>query len=244
MDVRALAVEDAPAVRSVARRSLAASYEPALEEETIAEAVGRWYDDDAVAELTDGDAEFALVAVDGGSVVGFVQAEVVDDVGQLRWLHVDPDARRGGVGDRLLAAAREELAERGVERCTGHVLAANEDGQRFYRTHGFEKRGERTLSVGGVERTEYVYAEPAAGDRMETATAADGERLYVDYADASRGTRAPFAPAYRDEERTQRYGWVCANCGSADTTMDTMGRVECADCGNSRRPSRWDAGYL
>ncbi|WP_245626069.1 DUF5816 domain-containing protein, partial [Haloparvum sedimenti] len=38
-------------------------------------------------------------------------------------------------------------------------------------------------------------------------------------------------------------GFYCGNCGSLDTAMDTMGRIECNECGNIRKPEEWDAAH-
>ncbi|WP_435096072.1 DUF5816 domain-containing protein [Halarchaeum sp. P4] len=79
---------------------------------------------------------------------------------------------------------------------------------------------------------------------LRPVTTADGESAYVDPADATRGSRAPFVPLYRDPERSDRHGWFCTGCGGADVAMDTMGRLTCGQCGNERKPTSWDAAYL
>lgn len=57
------------------------------------------------------------------------------------------------------------------------------------------------------------------------------------------GTDGPFFAAYF-EDGENLYGWFCANCGTLDTAMDSMGRLECNRCGNTCSPSEWDAAYL
>lgn len=71
-----------------------------------------------------------------------------------------------------------------------------------------------------------------------------GAELVVATDERSRGSEAPFFAVYRDPDRSRQYGWFCANCESVDAAMDPMGRIECTDCGNRRRATRWDAGYL
>lgn len=78
---------------------------------------------------------------------------------------------------------------------------------------------------------------------MERATTPDGATLYVSTADGARGSKGPFYVAYADPEGDRRYGWYCGNCESADAAMDPMGRVECNDCGNRRKPTEWDAAH-
>ena len=73
---------------------------------------------------------------------------------------------------------------------------------------------------------------------------AEGDELVVVSSERTRGSKAPFYGLYHAEDRSRRFGWFCANCESAATVMDPMGRIECTDCGNRRRATRWDAGYL
>lgn len=71
----------------------------------------------------------------------------------------------------------------------------------------------------------------------------DGEALYVDTGDGERGSEAPFYVAYRDTDRTRRWGYLCGNCDSFETAMDSMGRIECSTCGNRKKPDEWDAAH-
>ena len=72
----------------------------------------------------------------------------------------------------------------------------------------------------------------------------DGETLYVAYKEASVGSRGAFHVSYLEESLENRYGWYCSVCESFDNAMDPSGRVVCNDCGNVRKPTRWDAAYL
>lgn len=78
---------------------------------------------------------------------------------------------------------------------------------------------------------------------LEPETTGAGETVYVDRAEAERGSKAPFYIVYLSDERERRWGYVCANCGSLDTAMDTMGRIQCTDCDNVRKPEEWDAAH-
>lgn len=78
---------------------------------------------------------------------------------------------------------------------------------------------------------------------MEPATTADGETVYVSTSEGARGSKGPFYVAYADADGERRYGWVCGNCDGLDTAMDPMGRVECTDCDNRRKPTEWDAAH-
>jgi len=67
-------------------------------------------------------------------------------------------------------------------------------------------------------------------------------RLHVDTDSPEQGSAGVFYPAYTDDG--DRYGFVCGSCRSSSVCMDTMGRLACADCGNERKPTQWDAAYL
>lgn len=91
-------------------------------------------------------ANFCLVARDGagtavaGAVVKLNGPESIwptERSGELETLAVLPDWRSAGVGGALIAAARAELARRGLESMSIEVLHANVDGLRFYERHGF-----------------------------------------------------------------------------------------------------------
>ena len=78
---------------------------------------------------------------------------------------------------------------------------------------------------------------------MEERTAPDGRTVYVTRDEGDRGSKGPFYVAYLSSDRAQRYGWVCGQCRSLDTAMDTMGRVVCNECENFRKPTTWDAAH-
>ncbi|MXR42622.1 GNAT family acetyltransferase [Halobaculum sp. WSA2] len=76
-------------------------------------------------------------------------------------------------------------------------------------------------------------------DAVETAA---GE-LYVDRADGERGSKSPFYHVYADEAGETRWGYFCGNCETVNNAMDSMGRIECNECGNMRKPEEWDAAH-
>jgi ribosomal protein S18 acetylase RimI-like enzyme len=251
MDVRHATREDVEAVRQVARESLAASYGHAIDAEFIDEAVAGWYDpDDLVAELEDDDAVF-VVAAEGDRVVGFAQSYVVrrrEAIGEVDWLHVDPDRRGEGIGAELLDYLERALFERGVGRIEGRVLDANETGREFYEQEGYDDIGKRRVRIADGEFVEHVFSKfldaETEGPTIEGRTGPDGETLYVAYDESMRGSSAPFYAVYADEDRTDRWGWFCGGDESFHVAADAMDRFECHECGNRTKPSRWDAAYL
>jgi hypothetical protein len=78
---------------------------------------------------------------------------------------------------------------------------------------------------------------------MEEREAPDGATLYVDTAEGEIGSKAPFYAAYTSEAADTRWGWFCSNCETFDNAMDTMGRIQCNECGNFRKPDEWDDAH-
>lgn len=77
---------------------------------------------------------------------------------------------------------------------------------------------------------------------MERLTMGDGS-VYVARDEAERGSDGPFYVLYRTPDRERRWGYLCGNCESTNTAMDTMGRIVCNDCPNQRKPTEWDAAH-
>ena len=242
IEIREAESGDVDGIRNVARESLRASYADVLDEEVIQTAVENWYADEAMdAELGE-EGMLYLVAVAGDEVVGFSQNLVAEEDGTILWLHVDPDNRDENVGTTLLNHTLATLSERGVERIAAEVLAENEAGCTFYEANGFEKASDRDREIGGETHVENVYVHE--GRAKFEAREFDGQTLHVNWAESERGSDAPFYAAYSDDDGEDLYGWFCSNCGSFDTAMDSMERLECNDCGNQKKPVRWDASYL
>lgn len=250
MDIRQATTNDSEGIRRVARRSLTATYD-FLDEETLERAIDQWYDEDALEEAIAEDSDVFIVGAIDDEVVAYSQSAIVgadEGVGEIRWLHVDPDHRGKGIGPELLERTREVLRSSGVDVIRGVVLAGNESGSDFYQYHGFDRAGDRKIQIGDETYTELAY-ETGTRRRSEDLREGvdrvdfDGEEVFVFRDEGDRGSKGMFFPAYRDRDRDELVGWVCT-CGSTDNAMDTMGRLECNACGNQRKPTRWDAAYL
>lgn len=63
----------------------------------------------------------------------------------------------------------------------------------------------------------------------------------IDWNRPTVGTEAPFYTVEKDDEA---YSWLCGNCRTTEVAVDTMGRIVCSDCSNSKRPTDWDSAYL
>jgi ribosomal protein S18 acetylase RimI-like enzyme len=250
MDVRQATTDDIAGIRTVAKRSLSASY-PFLSEGSIAEAVEQWYADDPLTETLTESGDIFLVATVNHEVIAFSQSAVLgksNSIGEIRWLHVDPDYRGRGVGETLYERTEEVLTGQGVERVRGVVLAGNRSGVEFYERHGLELVDEREVTVGGETEPELVFETSSnrVGDSFAEVERHDfeGETVYVFADRGEHGSKGDFRPGYTDPDGEEMFGWYCGACGSFDNAMDTMGRIECNACGNVRKPTRWDASYL
>ncbi len=249
MEIREATDDDVETIRSIAQRSLESTYTDFLDQETVDDAIEQWYGDAFGDDLADKHSLILLLERDG-EVVGFSQSDLVGQrhgTGRILWLHIDPDHRGGGIGVRLLVRTREQLLEKGADDIQAFVLADNEGGNEFYAQNGFEQAGQREVEIGEETFTESVYAEGAIDDEgwgTVDELEVDGETVFVSYGEAARGAKSPFYRAYETEDREELYGWFCGNCDSMDNSMDTMGRIECNNCGNRRKATRWDASYL
>jgi len=249
MELRDATAADVDAIREVARESLLASYDHAVEEALLAEAVDEWYDpDDLVADVDD-ESTVCPVAVVDDDVVGFAESYVVgrrERVGEIDWVHVHPDHRESGIGSALLERVEAELSDADVDRIEARVLVANEAGTAFYEGEGYELVGERAVEIGEETFDEREYRKQVSrltGISEGVVETDAGDTVYVAFDENERGSKGPFYVAYADPDREQRYGYFCGNCEGTDIAIDTMDRMECTDCGNRRKPSRWDAAY-
>lgn len=274
MDPREPTPDDADRIRELVRSSMTTSYR--LSPEQIESVLEDQFSDDRLTALAEDADGVALVADDGAEleervVAGVVVGEVVDGVGEIRWLEVDPEHRGAGLGTSLLESAVEAFRERDVDHVRATTLEKSTEGEQFLERFGYVRTEERTIELGDETLVEYVHTEPSAADDddatdsaktdagevdfpdteisdgVRTAATDDGQRVYLDTDDESSGTEDSFFATYTDEEFTDRYGYYCANCGSLNVMADDMDRLECGQCGNShatRSGATYDDSYL
>jgi ribosomal protein S18 acetylase RimI-like enzyme len=82
----------------------------------------------------------SFVAVENGALVGAVLCGNDGRRGFLHHLAVASSARRKGTGRELIRRSLAALAVRGMRKCHIFVIAANEEGKRFWRRVGWEER--------------------------------------------------------------------------------------------------------
>jgi ribosomal protein S18 acetylase RimI-like enzyme len=242
MEIREARPGDRPAIRDVARRSMQASY--SLDPTAIIGAVEEWYDENRLKNMFNDRDKVLLVVEADGQVVGFADTILTGEkTAEILWLHVDPDYRGEDYGEQLFEAARNHLRELGATNLRGRVLADNPGGNSFYRDRGLVKVGEEEVDIDGTPYVENVYAELEA-DRMEETTLEDGTTVYIDHENEETGSIGDFHVVYTERDGEDIYGYWCAECETFANAMDAMGRIQCDECGNARRPTRWDAAYL
>lgn len=90
--------------------------------------------------------ELFLVAVEGGRVLGTILAGYDGHRGWLYKLAVHPNARRCGIGTKLVHAAEKKLAARGCTKLNLQVRAGNDEATRFWTLMGYAQ--EPRISMG------------------------------------------------------------------------------------------------
>lgn len=101
-----------------------------------------WSETSVAGELTN-PLSLWLVALAGGTVVGYVGSQTVLDEADVMNVAVDPAYRRQGVGKGLMLALMAALRQAGVRTLALEVRASNEAAQALYKNLGFEQAGRR-----------------------------------------------------------------------------------------------------
>lgn len=79
-----------------------------------------------------------------GRVVGYAVVWFAAEEGELGDIAVRPQARRAGIGRRLLEAVQRESRRRGARRVFLQVRESNEAARRLYETSNFRESGRRS----------------------------------------------------------------------------------------------------
>ncbi|MFD1600818.1 GNAT family N-acetyltransferase [Halobellus rarus] len=249
MEVRPAESDDRERIRAITRDSLQSSY--SLSPQQIETILEEEFDDTSLADLLD-DTDTAVLVVDATvdgteSVFGFVTVELGTRA-TIRWLHVDPEARGGGIATALIDRVREEFAEKPI---AASILQDAVEGGQFLEGFGLKQDGHDEIMVGGEEFAVTTFVE---GEGTETANeptvpvpesvTVDGSDRPVDRDDSVPGTEAPFFTLYGADGEAEAYGYFCSQCGSTDVSGDGQDRLECGNCGNVHLADEWDDAYL
>jgi ribosomal protein S18 acetylase RimI-like enzyme len=157
MEIRPATIDDASAVRQLARNAWHETYGEVLDDDTIDDTIDEWYADDALADALDRPGTAFLVAETDDGQVGFCHGVCDGASGYVLRLYVEPDHQGQGVGTGLHEHLRDDLRDLNMRRMYAMVLADNDGGNEFYREMGFEKTSEGVVELGGDRYTENVY---------------------------------------------------------------------------------------
>lgn len=251
MNIRDAETDDHLAITDVAERSFQSSY--SLSPDQITAIVESAFSEETLADRMQDPDRLLVVAedqVDGEMrVAGFADVDLGG--GELNWLHVDPEARGGGIGTRLFERARDAVADRGGQLSAWALEEATEGGE-FCTQFGLGEHDTREVEFDGESFFAHVFTEGETSDEgppeptidVPERVRVDGEELLVDRNEEVPGVEAPFFPVFRGEDHEERYGFLCSNCGSTDVSADGLERLECGECGNVHLADHWDDAYL
>lgn len=90
-----------------------------------------------------------LIAEDGDVVLGIIGLEVLGTVGLLRSLVVDKDARRAGLGGKLVGALESAAEAAGIVE----LWLLTIDAEKFFQRHGYEIV-DRTAAPDAIRRSD------------------------------------------------------------------------------------------
>ncbi|MBV0901396.1 GNAT family N-acetyltransferase [Haloarcula salina] len=148
---------DVADIRRVASAAWHTVYDDILGAETVDDLLDEGYATEVLERMIELDDIGLFVSTADGDVVGYASCGMTDAAGfgDLD-LYVHPDYWGEGIGTDLLNRGESHLRDLSVRKIRDEVLADNEVGNGFYRTH-FEKIGERTTEVAGREYPVNVY---------------------------------------------------------------------------------------
>ncbi|MFB6113677.1 MAG: GNAT family N-acetyltransferase [Halodesulfurarchaeum sp.] len=245
MRIRNAQPEDVPGLTAVARSALRSCCEHALGASRIESVTEDWYSRDRLFEIAEDESAEILVAESEETIVALADLGVSTDgdVGLIRRFLVDPDVLESSVPSELLAASEEHLFDRDVLRVEVSLLEPEDALVDICLDNGFVDDEEGTTTVGETELGErrLVKFTPTNDSHLVVPKPTDEGTFYIAFDEGRRGSKGAFFAAYRDEHRDHRFGFFCDNCESIQTTMDSMGRVACSSCGNTSKPTQWDA---
>ena len=98
-----------------------------------------------------------LVCVDQGKVLGYVGSQTVLDETDMMNIAVLPEARRAGIGERLILSLIELLKDRGSRSLALEVRASNTPAISLYKKLGFLQVGRRPNYYRGPREDALIF---------------------------------------------------------------------------------------
>lgn len=157
--IRRAKLDDAENVQTVARASWHTAYDEILGEETVNSVIDSWYEIDGLRTAIK--ETIFYVAERDGELIGFANAgqnpEYEDDTFELFRIYVLPEYWNRGIGSQLLEPVVGDVKSEGGNQLRLSVLAENEVGVGFYKSHDFERVKEEDIEFSGETYEEYEY---------------------------------------------------------------------------------------
>jgi GNAT superfamily N-acetyltransferase len=100
---------------------------------------------------------FAAAEIDDHIVGSIFINGLSDEVAQLRWFLIHPDARGRGLGHQLINNALEFCRQRGFKKICLWTISELKAAAHLYRQAGFICTREETHEIWGATRTEQEY---------------------------------------------------------------------------------------
>ena len=94
-------------------------------------------------DALDTEAIYTLVAEEDGTLLGYIMIALLGIEAEIYNVAVDPDARRQGLGRKLLRAAMNEAVNTGAESVFLEVRESNAPAKGLYESYGFIPAGKR-----------------------------------------------------------------------------------------------------
>lgn len=160
--IREMELDDLPEVYALGERLFTAELWPVLH---------RTWDDYELATMFAADGEYCLVAERerDEKIVGFVLGTVMFkrrsawSYGWIIWLGVDPEAKRTGIGQKLVAQLTRIFIEAGARMLIVDTDAENEPALAFFERQGFANRRDHVyLSLNLSTHPKYKRSKSSA----------------------------------------------------------------------------------
>lgn len=134
IEIRALELEDLPAVYALGESVFTADKWPSLY---------RTWDEYEAVGLFYSDGEYCFVAEKDNRLAGFALGSLIDkrksawSYGYLTWLATDPEMKRSGIATQLIAAITDAFIKAGARMMIADTDAANKAAIKLFHKHGF-----------------------------------------------------------------------------------------------------------
>lgn len=126
---------------------------PGYSKETVRNFLEKYYSEANFRYYLDNKLKNILIAKNGEKMVGFaVIDEPYGGVSLLRWLGVQKEYQKKGVGKQLITSWLEQAIERGAHKAE---VAAQPEAKEFYEKVGLEFEGHRKKSYFGIDQ--YIF---------------------------------------------------------------------------------------